>query len=107
MRVPGEWSDTGLLTSVQSPGERVTRLAYDERKNVSAVTLPNGARIEHEHDGQGRVVRVRDALGAITRVERCSEGVDTVRAAQAPQSHGAAAHCAPSRRAGDGERRAG
>ncbi|MEZ4327349.1 MAG: DUF6531 domain-containing protein, partial [Polyangiales bacterium] len=77
-----EWSDSGLLESMQMPGERVTRLAYDERKNVVAVTLPNGARIEHEHDGQGRVVRTRDALGAITRVERCSEG--WTRAVQLP-----------------------
>jgi YD repeat-containing protein len=68
------WSDAGLLESVQSPGERVTRLAYDERKNVVEVTLPNGAEVQYEHDGQGRVVRTRDALGGLTRVERCSEG---------------------------------
>ena len=59
---------------MQSPGERKTELAYDERKNLMAVSLPNGAGLMYEHDGLGRVVRTRDELGAITRVERCTEG---------------------------------
>lgn len=57
----------GLLAWAGSPGQS-WELTYDEKKRLRSERAPNGGATEYEHDGQGRLVRVKDARGAIERL---------------------------------------
>lgn len=73
------YSDTGLLTSIVDPMERITRFEYDLESTspglITRVIQPNGnSHMEQIYDFAGRVMTQSDALGNSTELEFKEDG---------------------------------
>ncbi|MFV8756503.1 DUF6531 domain-containing protein [Nannocystaceae bacterium ST9] len=72
-RITYGWAGGLLVWSRDDAGHK-TAIQYDVHKNLTAVLLPNGARLDHQPDALGRAVLVRNPLGGETRFHYDTEG---------------------------------
>jgi RHS repeat-associated protein len=68
-----EWAE-GLMVATYAPGGRVTRIEYGRSKLPRRVTYPNGSTDRYQHDGKGRLVRIRGVRGCSATIHRDPEG---------------------------------
>ncbi len=69
-----QYDTNGFPTNSTSPRGFATAKTYDSRRNLSGVSLPDGARATFAYDANDRVTHITNALGGVTRFDRDARG---------------------------------